>query len=96
MTRITKEGLSLVFEFVLSMTVLVGGGYLAAQGIAPELASTAIGIVLAYWFSRRQSEHDGKKEDKRVEAATRLVDPEVAKTIATDAATKAVEESKDA
>jgi len=65
-----REVMSLVFEFLISVMVLGGGGFLVYYDKAPELAAASIGAVIAYWFSNRQAEKQAKREAelKQIEA----------------------------
>jgi len=44
------------FEFVLSLVLIVGGGYLLMIKIAPELASGIISSVVVFWFTKRSND----------------------------------------
>ena len=45
-----------MFEFLLSMFILAGGGFLLYRGIASELASGVITLIVGYWFTKRSNE----------------------------------------
>lgn len=49
----SREVLSLVFEFVITLVVLIGGGFLVYKGTATEIAVAAISTVIAFWFGNR-------------------------------------------
>jgi hypothetical protein len=48
-----KEVIEMIFEFVLSLVILIGGGFLIFKNIAPELCAGIMGTVVAYWFTNR-------------------------------------------
>lgn len=48
--------LVLVQEFVLSLVIIMGGGFLLYVNRAPDIAITAITAVIAFWFTRRITE----------------------------------------
>jgi len=52
----TREVLDLLFEFLLSMFLIGGAGFLIFQGVASELASGVITLVTGYWFQKRSNE----------------------------------------
>lgn len=56
MKNSTREVIDLLFEFLLSMFILGGFGFLLYKGIASELASGVITLVVGYWFQKRSSE----------------------------------------
>lgn len=41
-----------LYHFIISLVVLVGGGFMAYNGKADGLAPAAIGAVLVFWFQR--------------------------------------------
>lgn len=45
-----------MFEFIISLVVLIGGGYMVAMGTGTELGVSAVTAVITFWFSRRQVE----------------------------------------
>jgi len=51
-----REVIQDMYEFVLSLLLIVGGGYLLVCGVATELVSGVIGIVITYWFQKRSNE----------------------------------------
>jgi hypothetical protein len=46
----------IVLEFVISLVVLLGGGFLLYTGHSPEVAISAITAVITFWFARRSAE----------------------------------------
>ena len=56
MTDKTREVLDLIFEFLLSMFILAGAGFLIYRGIASELGSGVITLIVGYWFTKRSNE----------------------------------------
>ncbi|MNI96207.1 hypothetical protein D3C73_1546070 [compost metagenome] len=59
-----RELMTIVFEFLLSIVVLVGGGYLLTTGSNTEIASSMITAVITFWFVRRQNEANQKASKK--------------------------------
>lgn len=51
-----REVLSLSYEFLLSLLIIGGGGYMMFEGKETALVSAIIGSVVTFWFSRRQTE----------------------------------------
>jgi hypothetical protein len=51
-----REVIQDMYEFVLSLLLIVGGGYMLMHGVATELVSGVIGIVITYWFQKRSNE----------------------------------------
>lgn len=51
----TKEVLDLLFEFLLSVMLTGGSGFLLYANVAPELASGVITLVVGYWFTSRSN-----------------------------------------
>ena len=56
MSNNAREVLDLLFEFLLSLCLYIGAGFLLYKGIASELASGVIGIVTTFWFNKRSNE----------------------------------------
>ncbi len=59
-----KAVITLVFEFILTLVILIGGGfmlYFGADKSSAALAGSAIGMVLNYWFLQRDRERQSKK-----------------------------------
>jgi hypothetical protein len=52
----SREVMALVFEFVLSLVVSVGGGLLIYTNHDVTFAISAIDLVLSFWFIRRTTE----------------------------------------
>lgn len=52
----TREVMSIVFEFILSVIILIGGGYMVFTGQGTELGVSAVTAVITFWFTRRQAE----------------------------------------
>jgi len=50
-----REVLDVMFEFLLSMLLIVGSGYLLCIGVASELASGVVTLVVGYWFTSRSN-----------------------------------------
>lgn len=48
-----KEVLDMIFEFVLSLVVILGGGYLLYLGKATDVVISLVSVVITFWFSRR-------------------------------------------
>lgn len=51
----TREVLDLILEFLLSVIIIVGGGYLITKAIAPEFATSIIALVVGFWFTSRSN-----------------------------------------
>jgi hypothetical protein len=56
MRTVNREVFVLVFEFILSIVVLIGSGFLLLKGVAPELAAGAVTSVITFWFMRRAND----------------------------------------
>ncbi len=56
MKDVTREVMELLFEFLLSMFIIAGSGFLIYKGIASELASGVITLVTGFWFTKRANE----------------------------------------
>lgn len=52
---------ALVGEFIISLVVLLGGGFLLYSGHSPEVAVSGIATVIAFWFARRSAEASTKQ-----------------------------------
>jgi len=52
----TREVLDLLFEFLLSLMLIGGSGFLIFNGVASELASGVVTLVTGYWFQKRSNE----------------------------------------
>lgn len=46
----------ILLEFIISIVVLLGGGFLLYTGHSPEVAVSAITAVITFWFARRSAE----------------------------------------
>ena len=45
-----------MFEFLLSVFIIAGAGFLLYLGIATELASGVITLIVSFWFQKRSNE----------------------------------------
>jgi hypothetical protein len=55
MNTTTREVLDLLFEFILSMVIIIGAGFLIYKAIAPEFCTGLITLVVGYWFTNRSN-----------------------------------------
>ena len=46
-----------MYEFLLSLFIIGGAGYLLMMGVAPELCAGVITLVTGFWFSKRSNEN---------------------------------------
>ncbi len=65
-----RELVVIVFEFVLTLVVIVGGGFMISKGIAPEFMIGIITTVVMFWFSDKIP---NKKTPPRTEITTPAV-----------------------
>lgn len=56
MKTATREVIDLFLEFLLSIFLCSGAGFLLFYGIAVELASGVIMMIAVYWFQKRSNE----------------------------------------
>lgn len=51
-----KDVIFVLFEAIITIIVLLGGGFLIYSGKGTEIAIGGITLVLTFWFNRRQNQ----------------------------------------
>ncbi len=46
----------MLFEFLLSLLIIAGAGFMIYRGIASEFACGVISLVTGFWFTKRSNE----------------------------------------
>jgi F0F1-type ATP synthase assembly protein I len=51
---ISKGVLELSYEFIITLVIMIGGGYLIDHGVQVTIIVTFIGMCMTFWFSNRK------------------------------------------
>ncbi|MCL6443356.1 MAG: hypothetical protein K6T83_07860 [Alicyclobacillus sp.] len=68
-----REVVALLFEFVLSLVIIVGGGFLLYTGHATDIAIAAIMTVIPFWFTRRSQEQQQSNQQSLLDQVTKAI-----------------------
>lgn len=92
-----KEVLSLVFEFIISMTVLLGGGLFLyfGDGAANEFIIGIMTMVAIFWFQNRKADKDNIVNRENTTQAIKEAVNETAPLVPIEDVVKVVESKKD-
>lgn len=80
-----KELIPLLLEFIISVIVIVGGGFLLVYNVAPEFAIASITTIIMFWFNQR----DKEKQQLRTLEQLKNSPPVVVEPIVKDTTPKA-------
>lgn len=76
MTVARRDVIALLFEFIITLVILVGGGFLVyhgGQGV--DIAVAGITAAITFWFQRRTTEKILTTKDQESSAAAAPVEP---------------------
>lgn len=70
-----REVLSLSYEFIISLVVLVGGGFMVYSEHGVEVGVSSVTAVITFWFARRQQEQNQAQNQKQIELMQQVQQP---------------------